>query len=158
ARPGRARRSSWAAAFRPGCAWAAGGSRARVGRGRVRRARRVRPHAGSVRASVEESPRLMGGAGDHPREGRFAFFVSSAYATISAGSAVLLLGLLMLAGRLLSADDYGRFSFALALATIIETVMDIGLGQVTVRSVARDRDDAGRIFRDVLGLKLVWVA
>ena len=89
---------------------------------------------------------------------RFSFLVSSGYATISAGSAALLLLLLMAAGRFLTADDYGRFSFALALATIVETVMDIGLGQVTVRTVARDQQAAGRIFRDVLGLKLVWVA
>jgi O-antigen/teichoic acid export membrane protein len=92
------------------------------------------------------------------RGGRFSFLVSSSYATISAGSAALLLLLLMVAGRFLSADDYGRFSFALALATIVETIMDIGLGPVTVREVARDRDAAGRIFRNVLGLKLAWVA
>jgi len=92
------------------------------------------------------------------RRGRFSFLISSSYATISAGSAALLLLLLMVAGRFLSADDYGRFSFALALATIVETIMDIGLGPVTVREVARDRDAAGRIFRHVLGLKLAWVS
>jgi O-antigen/teichoic acid export membrane protein len=89
---------------------------------------------------------------------RFSFLANSGYATISAGSAVLLLLLLMMAGRFLTAADYGKFSFALALATIVETVMDIGLGPVTVREVARDRDGAGRFFRNVLGLKLVWVA
>ena len=94
----------------------------------------------------------------HDGRGRFSFFVSSGYATISAASAALLLLLLMVAGRWLTAADYGKFSFALALATIVETVMDIGLGQVTVREVARDRDAAGRIFRNVLGLKLLWVA
>ena len=36
--------------------------------------------------------------------------------------------------------------------------MDIGLGPVTIRAVARDRDGADRLFRNVLGLKLVWVA
>src|SRR5689334_991544 len=92
------------------------------------------------------------------RGSRFSFLVSSSYATISAGSAALLLVLLMVAGRFLSADDYGRFSFALALATIVETIMDIGLGPVTVREVARDRDAAGPIFRNVLGLKLAWVS
>src|SRR5207247_1045210 len=88
---------------------------------------------------------------------RFSFLANSGYATISAGSAVLLLGLLMLAGRFLTAVDYGKFSFALALATIVETIMDIGLGPVTVREVARDREGAGRFFRHVLGLKLLWV-
>jgi O-antigen/teichoic acid export membrane protein len=89
---------------------------------------------------------------------RRSFAFNSVYATVSAGSAGLLLLLLMLAGRLLSAADYGRFSYALALATILETVMDVGLGHVTVRAVAREREQAGRIFQDVLGLKLVWVA
>ena len=89
---------------------------------------------------------------------RFPFLVNSTYATASAGSAVLLLVLLVIAGRWLSVDDYGRFQFALALTTIVETIMDIGLGPVTIRAVARDRDGADRLFRNVLGLKLVWVA
>jgi O-antigen/teichoic acid export membrane protein len=88
---------------------------------------------------------------------RFPFLVNSGYATITAGSAGLLLVLLTIAGRFLSAPDYGRFSYALALTTIIETIMDIGLGPVTVRAVARDRGAAGRLFRHVLGLKLVWI-
>jgi len=89
---------------------------------------------------------------------RSSFFVDSGYATITAGSAALLLVLLTIAGRSLSAADYGRFSYALALTTIIETIMDIGLGHVTVRAVARDQAAAGGLFRHVLGLKLVWVA
>jgi O-antigen/teichoic acid export membrane protein len=89
---------------------------------------------------------------------RFPFLVNSGYATLTAGSAALLLALLMVAGRFLSAADYGRFSWALALTTIIETLMDLGLGHVTVRTVARDKTTADRFFRHVLGLKLVWVA
>ena len=89
---------------------------------------------------------------------RFPILVNSAYATVTAGSAGLLLVLLTIAGRFLSAADYGRFSYALALTTIVETIMDIGLGQVTVRAVARDKAAADRLFRHVLGLKLVWVA
>jgi O-antigen/teichoic acid export membrane protein len=89
---------------------------------------------------------------------RFPFLVDSGYATLTAGSAVLLLALLTIAGRFLSAADYGRFSFALALTTIVETIMDVGLGQVTVRAVARDHASASRLFPQVLGLKLVWVA
>jgi O-antigen/teichoic acid export membrane protein len=88
---------------------------------------------------------------------RFPFLVNSTYATASAGSAVLLLALLVLAGRWLSVEDYGRFVFASALTTIIETIMDSGLGPLTIREVARDREGADRFFRNVLGLKLVWV-
>jgi O-antigen/teichoic acid export membrane protein len=89
---------------------------------------------------------------------RFPLLVDSGYATLTAGSAGLLLVLLTIAGRFLSTDDYGRFSYALALTTIVETIMDIGLGHVTVRAVARDRSTADHLFRHVLGLKLVWVA
>ena len=89
---------------------------------------------------------------------RFPFLANTAYSALTAGSAALLLVLLMIAARFLSADDYGRFSWALSLTLIIETIMDIGLGQVTVRAVARDREGAHALLRQVLGLKLVWVA
>ena len=77
---------------------------------------------------------------------------------MTAGSAVLLVALTMIAGRLLPASEYGKFSFAIALATIVETLMDIGLGPVTVRTVARDGAGAGTLFRHVLGLKIAWGA
>lgn len=94
------------------------------------------------------------------REGRgvISLLSSGGFATLTAGSAGLLLLLLMAAARLLDAADYGRFSYALALATVIETVMDIGLGHVTVREIARNRASATKVARDVLGLKCVWVA
>ena len=88
---------------------------------------------------------------------RFPFLVNGGYATLTAGSAALLLVLLTIAGRLLSAADYGRFSYALALTTIVEMIMDSGLGPVTVRGVARDKGSASRFFPHVLGLKLLWV-
>ena len=89
---------------------------------------------------------------------RFPLLFNSTYATATAGSAVFLLLLLVIAGRWLSTADYGIFQYALALTTIVETIMDIGLGPVTVRAVARDRSSASRLFRHVLGLKLIWVA
>lgn len=89
---------------------------------------------------------------------RFPILKSSGWATVTAGSASLLLILLTIAGRFLTAADYGRFSYALALTTIVETVMDLGLGPVTVRAVSRDRAGAPRLLQNVLGLKLVWVA
>jgi O-antigen/teichoic acid export membrane protein len=89
---------------------------------------------------------------------RLSFLKSSGYATITAGSAVMLVALTMIAGRWLPASEYGKFSFAIALATIVETLMDIGLGPVTVRTVARDGEGAGTLFRHVLGLKIAWGA
>jgi len=88
--------------------------------------------------------------------GRLSFLKSSGYATVTAGSAVLLVALTMIAGRWLPASEYGKFAFALSLATIVETLMDIGLGPVTVRTVARDSQGAGAFFQHVLGLKIAW--
>jgi O-antigen/teichoic acid export membrane protein len=88
---------------------------------------------------------------------RLPFLIDSGYATLTAGSAALLLVLLTIAGRFLSVPDYGRFRYALALTTIVETLMDLGLSQVTVRTVARDKASADRVFPQVLGLKIVWV-
>jgi len=82
---------------------------------------------------------------------RLSFLKSSGYASITAGSAVMLVALTMIAGRWLPASEYGKFSFAIALATIVETLMDIGLGPVTVRTVARNGEGAGAFFRHVLG-------
>ena len=81
---------------------------------------------------------------------RFPVLANTGYATLTAGSAVLLLLLLMVAAHFLSADDYGRFSWAFALTTIIETVMDAGLGQLSVRETGRDKEWAGGAFRHVV--------
>ena len=81
---------------------------------------------------------------------------NTVFAGVSAASAGLLLLLLILASRMLGEDDYGKFSFALGLGTIFETLMDFGLHQVAIRAVARDHRAALRIFRNSLGLKMVW--
>jgi O-antigen/teichoic acid export membrane protein len=76
------------------------------------------------------------------------------YATLSASSTGLLLILSIVAARMLGTAEWGRFSFALALATIFETLMDFGLHQVAIRSIARDPSDASSLFQNALGLKL----
>ncbi|HVC20506.1 MAG TPA: flippase [Vicinamibacterales bacterium] len=80
------------------------------------------------------------------------------YSGLTNGSAALLLILLIVAGRTLGDAEYGKFSYALALATIFETLMDFGLNQVTVRAIARDRARAGSVMANALGLKLIWAA
>jgi O-antigen/teichoic acid export membrane protein len=80
---------------------------------------------------------------------------NSAFATTSAVSAVFLLALLILAAQTLGFEAYGRFSFALALAVIFETLMDFGLKEVTTRGIARAPDQAAGYLRNTFGLKLV---
>jgi O-antigen/teichoic acid export membrane protein len=81
-----------------------------------------------------------------------------AYASVSAASAGLLLMLFIVAGRTLGEVEFGKFSFALALGTIFETLMDFGLHQVTIRAVARDRSQATALLHHTLGIKLIWGA
>lgn len=76
------------------------------------------------------------------------------YSAISAGSAVLMLALLALAGRWLGVDDYGNFNYTIALAMVAEVFMDFGLHQVTVRGVAQAPGLAARYFHTSLLLKL----
>ena len=78
------------------------------------------------------------------------------YASVSAASAGLLFLLLIVAGRTLGEVEFGKFSFALALGTIFETLMDFGFHQVTIRAVARDKSRAPELLQHTLGLKLIW--
>ena len=78
------------------------------------------------------------------------------FASVSAASAALLLVLFVVSGRTLGDVEFGKFSFALALGTIFETLMDFGLHQVTIRAVARDRSQATALLHHTLGIKLVW--
>ena len=77
------------------------------------------------------------------------------YSAVSAGSAVLMLALLFVAMRGLSVADYGDFMYAVKVATIAEVLMDFGLHQVTIRAIARDQRQAGRLFHTSLLLKIL---
>jgi O-antigen/teichoic acid export membrane protein len=79
-----------------------------------------------------------------------------AYSTVSSGTAALLLILMIVAGRVLGADEFGKFAFALLLGGIFETTMDFGLHQVTIRAIARDRTRAPALLQHTLAIKLVW--
>src|SRR5262245_41366358 len=80
------------------------------------------------------------------------FFFSS----VSAGTAALLLVLYAAAGHSLGDVEFGKFSFALLLGGIFETLMDFGLHQVTIRAVARDRSQARSLLHHALTIKLLW--
>ena len=79
---------------------------------------------------------------------------NAARASVAGMSTLLLAVLLVVAGRLLGDQEYGKFSFALALAMIFETVMDFGLKEITTRKVARDRTAAQSLLAQMFGLKL----
>ena len=83
-------------------------------------------------------------------------FRNFAYSSLSAGTAALLLILMIAAGRVLGEVEFGKFAFALLLGGIFETLMDFGLHQVTVRAVARDRSQAALLLQHALTIKLLW--
>src|SRR5262245_47117095 len=78
------------------------------------------------------------------------------FAGATGASATLLLVLFVVAGRILGQVEFGKFSFALLLGTIFETLMDFGLHQVAIREVARDRSRATTILHHTIGIKLLW--
>ena len=75
------------------------------------------------------------------------------FASISAGSAILMAFVFFLAARVLGSDAFGIFSYAIALATIGEALMDMGVHQLTIREVARTPEARFALFRQQLGLK-----
>jgi len=79
-----------------------------------------------------------------------------AYSALSAGTAALLLILMIVAGRVLGEVEFGKFAFALLLGGVFETLMDFGLHQVTIRAVARDRSRATTLLQHALAIKLLW--
>ena len=78
------------------------------------------------------------------------------YSSVSAGTAALLLVLYVAAGRTLGEVEFGKFSFALLLGGVFETLMDFGLHQVTIRAVARDQSQARSLLHHALAIKLLW--
>ena len=77
------------------------------------------------------------------------------YSAISSASNVFLIVLVILAARILGDTAFGEFSFALALASIFEMLMDLGLNTLSARNVSRDRGLAKIYLPNVLGWKLV---
>ena len=80
---------------------------------------------------------------------------NTAYSALSAFSNLLLVVLVILAGRILGDSNYGKFSLALAIASIFEMPIDFGLGTLIVRDVARDRGLAARFLHSVIPWKLI---
>src|SRR5262249_6529053 len=115
--------------------------------GRSAGARRRQPRPAAV-AAAHEPLRLRA-------EGRL-MLRNLAYSAASSATAALLLILMIVAGRVLGEVEFGKFTFALMLGGLFETLMDFGLHQVTVRAVARDRSSATDLLHHTLAIKLVW--
>jgi O-antigen/teichoic acid export membrane protein len=80
---------------------------------------------------------------------------NTAFAALSAASALLLLVVQALITKALGQEVFGRFNWVLTLALFGEALMDLGVHQITIRSIARDRSQATTLFHNSLALKAV---
>ena len=77
------------------------------------------------------------------------------YSAASAASNIVMVVLVILAARELGDEAFGLFSFALALASIFEMLIDMGLTTLTTRNVSRDRSLAGAYLTNILSWKAI---
>lgn len=68
---------------------------------------------------------------------------------------MLLVVLVVLAANRLGDKAFGQFSFALAIASIFEMAIDLGLNTLVARDVARDRGLASRYLPNILAWKML---
>jgi O-antigen/teichoic acid export membrane protein len=99
--------------------------------------------------------RPVDGGDTGPAAGRM--LRSTFFTGITSCADLLLLVLLILAGRLLGAEDFGRLAFGLAMSTVLVFVVNLGLDSVAIRRIAVTSAESGRVVGSVLSGKLVVV-
>ena len=75
--------------------------------------------------------------------------------SLSTLTTFLLFLLFIIAGRFLGPEDFGRFSFALALALIFEPLLDPGLYHFLIKEIARKKDWVEQYLSHTLSWKLI---
>src|SRR5437016_6833134 len=78
---------------------------------------------------------------------------NAVFAAISAASAGLLLILAAWINRARGEELFGKFQWALTLAMLGEALMDFGVHQITIRSIAREPSQASKLLHNSLALK-----
>jgi O-antigen/teichoic acid export membrane protein len=77
------------------------------------------------------------------------------YSGIGNASSIFLLLVLVFAGRLLGAAEFGKFTFSLALVTTVSLLSDFGVSTLVQRTVARNPERAESHFGNLLTLKVI---
>lgn len=62
--------------------------------------------------------------------------------------------LLIYLARFLGEADFGKYNFALSLTTLLATFTDLGVNQLLVREIARERDQSARYVNNAVLLKV----
>ncbi|HLC60501.1 MAG TPA: flippase [Candidatus Nanoarchaeia archaeon] len=71
-------------------------------------------------------------------------------------SKILQFVLMVYAARILDQASFGKFSFALSLSFIAIITADLGINQLLIREIARDKGNAGKYFINAFVVKLVF--
>src|SRR3990167_11194252 len=71
-------------------------------------------------------------------------------------SKILQFVLMVYPARLLDQASFGKFSFALSLSFIAIITADLGINQLLIREIARDKGNAGKYFINAFVVKLVF--
>jgi len=77
------------------------------------------------------------------------------FSTITTLSSFFLFIILIAIGRVMGVDEYGIFNSALAIATVFEMFTDLGLRDLSVRNVSRDRSLSELYIGNLLSWKLI---
>lgn len=80
---------------------------------------------------------------------------NTAFSFIANASNILLMVLLLMAGRYLGDVDYGRLTFALAYTTIFGWLSNFGLEELTKRTLAREPELSKRLLGNVVVWKVI---
>jgi O-antigen/teichoic acid export membrane protein len=76
------------------------------------------------------------------------------YQLLYSATNIFLLILLILAGRFLGDEIYGKFSFALASVFFLDPILDPGLSQILLREIAKQKELAQKYLSNALGYLL----
>ena len=71
-------------------------------------------------------------------------------------SKILQFILMVYAARLLDQASFGKFSFALSLSFIAIITADLGINQLLIREIARDKNNANKYFINAFVVKLIF--
>lgn len=75
--------------------------------------------------------------------------------SLSAISRLFLFLLLIFAARFLGAEDFGRFSFAMAFVFLFDPILDPGLYHALIREIARKKEQSKKFLSHALTWKLI---
>ena len=75
--------------------------------------------------------------------------------SLSAFSRLFLFLLLIVAARYLGAEDFGRFSFAMAFVFLFDPILDPGLYHALIREIARKKEQSQKFLSHALTWKLI---